>query len=85
MNEQDLLQQIADTEVLYVAAQEQMRAAKRVWIEAESLAIEHKISLERLREQLRVQRSSSRDYAPSLRDREIEEFRQRMADTLKKV
>ena len=85
MNEQDFLQQIASTEALYAAAQHRMRMAKRVWVEAESLAIEHKISLERLRERLRMHKNMTRDYAPTLREQEIEGFRQRMSGVLKKV
>jgi hypothetical protein len=85
MNEQDILQQIAETEVLYAEAQVKMREAKKVWIEAESLVIEHKINLENLREQLRMHEMTTPNYKPTLREQDIEAFRLRMPELLKKV
>ena len=85
MTEQDILQQIAETQTAYAEAQDKMRQAKAVFVEAESEVIEHKIKLENLREQLRQHRMVTPNYTPTHREQEIEAFRQRLPELLKKV
>lgn len=85
MNEQDILQQIADTQTAYAEAQDKMRQIKADFIEAESAVIEHKIRLENLQEQLHTYRSITPNYTPTLREQEIEAFRLRLPELLKKV
>jgi uncharacterized coiled-coil protein SlyX len=85
MNEQELVQQIAETEQAYQDAQKRMVKAKAAYVEVESEVIEHKISLENMRDQLRRLRYRTPNYAPDARDQEIEEFRQKLPELLKKV
>jgi hypothetical protein len=85
MDEQDMLQQIANTQAAYVAAQQQMRDAKKAFTEAESLVVEHKIRLENLREQLRQYKRNTPSSTLTLEEEDIQRFREVLPDLLKKV
>jgi phage-related minor tail protein len=85
MDEQEMLQQIADTQAAYVAAQQQMRDAKKAFTEAESLVVEHKIRLENLREQLRQYKRNTPTSILTLEEEDLERFREVLPELLKKV
>jgi chromosome segregation ATPase len=85
MDEQEMLQQIANTQAAYESAQQQMRDAKKAFTEAESLVVEHKIRLENLREQLRQYKRNTPTSILTLEEEDLERFREVLPDLLKKI
>lgn len=85
MNEQQILDEIAKADKEYQNARQTLSAAKKVWVEAESNLIAIKIHLERLREKLREYRNVTPDYQPDARDLEIQAFKDRINQRIKKV
>jgi hypothetical protein len=85
MTEQELEQQIADANVAYQEASKKLSDAKRAMVETESLVIEIKIRREKLQDQLRAMRYANANQPPTERELEIEGFRGRMAEAMKKV
>lgn len=80
MNEQDYLAAIEGAEKRYLEAQKNLAKAKRAWTEAETLVINTRLQMEKLREQLRVFKLSDPNVPIELREQEIERFREANPD-----
>lgn len=77
MTEQELLDALSKADRAYAEAKGKLAKAKRAWVDAETVVIETKLARDRLREELRVYRNTTPNYAPNARELEIEGFRER--------
>ena len=85
MTEQELQQQIQTDERAYGKASKKVSKAKMAWLHAESAVIEIKIRLDNNKELLRRMKYANPIQPPTLRELEIEAFRDKMPDLLKKI
>lgn len=83
--EQELLKAIAEVELEQKEARSLVAFHKRAAIDAESSLIAANLTRERLAEELRRLRLSTVRYEMSAEDKDIEEFRARLPDLLKKI
>lgn len=76
--EQEILERLAVAQREYEHAQKSLARAKKVLIAAETETINHKLHLDRIKEELRVHRATIPSTHPEieLRDIEIDKFRQ---------
>jgi hypothetical protein len=78
MTQKNLLDQLADAEQEYQTAKNKLSKAKAALVAMETIVIEKKIKLDTLQQQVREMRDTTPGYVVvELREREIEEFRQR--------
>ena len=80
--EAELLETLRQQERAYMEAQKKLAQAKKVWTEAETRVVETKLTVDRTREELRVLRNTTPNYTPTLRELEIEGFRERNPETV---
>ena len=75
MTEQELLNKIKEIEQEYSLAKKRLADAKKKWLDEETNLINNKITLDKLKESLRILRNSTPSLELESREREIERFR----------
>jgi hypothetical protein len=77
VKEQDLIDSVNETERAHEDAKVNLAKAKRAWLDAETFVIETRVNKDRAREALRVYRNTTPNVPLTLRETEIEGFRER--------
>ena len=86
MSDQEILKEIAQAEQAHTDALKKLTAAKKVWVAAETIVIDTKITLDRAKEKLRVYRNITPNYVVvEQREQEIAEFRVRYPELVEEA
>lgn len=83
--EQELLEKVSDSEREYKEACDRLTEAKKRWTDAETQVIEAKLARDRSKEELRVHRATTVKYEMTPEEEDIERFRKRLPELMKKI